>query len=152
MLKWFSYSPKVCLIYACILVNLGFNEQNNNEQFLECFDSKRSWCIYNLRIKQRFILNRTWINSYVSSRPDVLLGKGFLKTCNKFTGEHPCRSAISIKLLCSFIEIALWNGCSPINLLYIFGSPFFKKIFHYFSISVRFFPFHRFLQKKLESN
>ena len=33
-----------------------------------------------------------------SSRPDVFLGKGFLKICSKFTGEHPCRSAISIKL------------------------------------------------------
>ena len=30
-------------------------------------------------------------------------GKGVLKICRKFTGEHPCRSAISIKLLCNFI-------------------------------------------------
>ena len=29
----------------------------------------------------------------------------FLKS--KFTGEHPCRSVISIKSLCNFIEIAL---------------------------------------------
>ena len=27
--------------------------------------------------------------------------------CSKFTGEHPCRSVISIKLLCNFIEITL---------------------------------------------
>ena len=33
------------------------------------------------------------------STPEVLLGKGFLKICSKFTGEHPCRSVISIKLL-----------------------------------------------------
>ena len=39
---------------------------------------------------------------------------------SKFTGEHPCRSVISIKFQSSFIEITLWQGCSPVNLLYIF--------------------------------
>ena len=29
----------------------------------------------------------------------MILGKGVLKICSKFTGEHPCGSAISIKLL-----------------------------------------------------
>ena len=33
-------------------------------------------------------------------RPVVFLGKDVLKTCSKFAGEHPCRSAILIKLLC----------------------------------------------------
>ena len=28
----------------------------------------------------------------------MFLGKGVLKICSKFTGEHPCRSVISIKL------------------------------------------------------
>ena len=36
-----------------------------------------------------------------SSSPEVFLGKGVLKICSKFTGEHPCRSVISIKLLCN---------------------------------------------------
>ena len=27
----------------------------------------------------------------------------------------------------NFIEIALWQGCSPINLLYIFRTPFPKN-------------------------
>ena len=35
------------------------------------------------------------INCCRSSRPEVLLGKGVLKICSKFTGEHPCQSAIS---------------------------------------------------------
>ena len=35
---------------------------------------------------------------YRSSRSEVFLVKGALKTCSKFTGEHPCRSVISIKL------------------------------------------------------
>ena len=41
-----------------------------------------------------------------SSRPDVFLGKGILNKCSKFTGHHPCRSAISI-MFCIFIEITL---------------------------------------------
>ena len=59
-----------------------------------------------------------------SSRPEVFLGKGVLEKCSKFTGEHPCRSAISIKLLCNFIEILLRHGCYPLNLLYIFRTLF----------------------------
>ena len=55
-----------------------------------------------------------------SSRREVFLRTGVLKICSKFTGEHPCRSAISIKLLCSFIEITLRHGCSSVNLLQIF--------------------------------
>ena len=33
-----------------------------------------------------------------SSPSDVFLGKGFLKICSKFIGEHPWQSVISIKL------------------------------------------------------
>ena len=44
-----------------------------------------------------------------SSYPEVFIGKGVLKICSWFPGEHPCRSAISIKLL--------WHGCSPMKLL-----------------------------------
>ena len=57
----------------------------------------------------------------------MFLEKGVLKTCSKFTGEHPCRSVISIKLLCNFIEIALQHGCSPVNLLHICRTPFPKN-------------------------
>ena len=28
---------------------------------------------------------------------------------------------------CNFIEIALWHGCSPVNLLHIFRTPFLKN-------------------------
>ena len=52
-----------------------------------------------------------------SSPPWMFLGKDVLKICSKFTGEHPCQSVISINLLCNFIEITLWPGCSPVNLL-----------------------------------
>ena len=73
----------------------------------------------------------------------MFLGKGVLIKCSKVTGEHPCRSVISIKLLCkatllkSFSqlfenacgfasEITLRHGCSPINFLHILGK-FFDK-------------------------
>ena len=53
--------------------------------------------------------------------------KNVLKIRSKYTREHPCRSMISIKLLCNFIEIALWHGCSPVNLLHIFRAYFFTS-------------------------
>ena len=31
-----------------------------------------------------------------NSHLDAFLGKGVLKICSKFTGEHPCRSATSL--------------------------------------------------------
>ena len=42
-----------------------------------------------------------------NSRPDMFLKEGVLKICSKLTGEHPCRSAISIKLLMSPITLNL---------------------------------------------
>ena len=65
----------------------------------------------------------SWMSSFRSSHPEVFLGKGVLKICSKFTGEHPCRSAIS----CTFIEIAFWHGCSPVNLLHISRTPYSKN-------------------------
>ena len=59
---------------------------------------------------------------------DVFLGKGLLKICSKFTGEHPCQSAISINLLCNLIEIALRHGCSVNLLLLIFRATLPKSI------------------------
>ena len=49
-----------------------------------------------------------------------------LKICKKFTGVHPCRSVISIKLLCNFHGIKLWDECFPVYLLHIFRNPFRK--------------------------
>ena len=59
-----------------------------------------------------------------SSPSEVLLEKGVLEICSKFIGEHPCQCAISINLLCNFIEITLRHECSPVNLLHIFRAPF----------------------------
>ena len=64
---------------------------------------------------------------YRISHPEVSWGKDVLKICNKFAGEHHCRSVISIKLGNNFIEITLWNECSPVNLLHIFRTPVTKN-------------------------
>ena len=56
------------------------------------------------------------------------LRKGYSEyMVQSYRGEHPCRSAISIKFQKNFIEITLRHGCSPVNLLYIFRTPFPKK-------------------------
>ena len=65
------------------------------------------------------------LTKYRSSQ--VFLGKSVPKICSKFTVAHLCQSAISIKLPSNFIEIALRHGCSPVNLLYIFRTPFSRK-------------------------
>ena len=70
----------------------------------------------------------SYISSNKISHQEVYLGKSVLKTCIKFTGEHSCQSAISVKLLCNFIEIALWHGCSPVNLLHIFRHLLLKTL------------------------
>ena len=45
-----------------------------------------------------------------------------------FNKEHPCRSVISNKLQSNFIEITFRHGCSPVNLLQIFRTPFSMNI------------------------
>ena len=48
--------------------------------------------------------NRCTISNNRSRHPEVFLGKGVLKICSKFTGEHPCRSAI--------VKQLYWNRTS----------------------------------------
>ena len=57
----------------------------------------------------------------------MFLQKGVLEKCNKFTRKHPCWSVISIKLQRNSIRIKLRHGCSPVNLLHIFRTPFSKN-------------------------
>ena len=65
--------------------------------------------------------------SFRRSPPKVFLGKGFLKICSKFTGEHPCQSVVSIKLICKIIEIALRHGFPAVDLLHISRTSFYKN-------------------------
>ena len=41
---------------------------------------------------------RFFIQLFLEGIPGIFLRNGVLKICCKFTGEHPCQSAISIKL------------------------------------------------------
>ena len=71
-------------------------------------------------------------NNYInvinrSSSPEVFLGKSVLKISSKFTGEHPMLK-FDLKLQSNFIEITIWHGRSPVNLLHIFRAPFPKNI------------------------
>ena len=79
-------------------------------------------------IKSNFIAN-LYIAKNRSRCSEVFLEKGVLKICTKFTGEHACRSAISIKLLSNFIEITVQHGCSPVNFLHIFRTPFLRNTY-----------------------
>ena len=60
---------------------------------------------------------------------EVFLGTCVPKICRKFTGEHPWQSAELIMLQSNFIEIALRHGCSPVNLVHIFRTPFPRNTF-----------------------
>ena len=76
--------------------------------------------IIKMRSNVSIQINQQHIIIFRSSHPEVLLERDVLKICSKFTGEHPCRSVISIKLQNNFIEMTLQHGCSPVNLLHIF--------------------------------
>ena len=45
----------------------------------------------------------------------------------QISGEHPCRSVISINLQRNFVEITLLHECSPVNLLQFFITLFHKN-------------------------
>ena len=80
-----------------------------------------------LSIKRYYLFPLNRNSPFRSSRPEAFLRKGLLKICSKFTGEHPCWSAISINVQSNFIDIALQHGCSPVNFLHIFRTPFPMK-------------------------
>ena len=60
----------------------------------------------------------TEFTKYRSSRQEVFLRKDVVKICSKFTGEHSCRSAISIKL--QSMSVLLY-------MCYIFSEHLFPK-------------------------
>ena len=44
------------------------------------------------------------ISQLTEAALQVFLGKGVLKICNKFKGEHSCRKAISLKLYATLLK------------------------------------------------
>ena len=74
-----------------------------SKKFKKAFQRMRKWyqsVLFLCLIQALFLTNR-------SSHPEMFLGKGVLEIYSKFTGEHPCQSAISIKLQSNFTEIIL---------------------------------------------
>ena len=95
------------------------------------------WCLSNEKYLTTWIMFCLEVMEiWRSSHPNVLLLKSVLKIRSKFTGEHPCQSVISIKLLCNFIEITLLHGCSPVNLLHIFRTPFLRNTFGWLLLDI----------------
>ena len=78
------------------------------------------FCSFGLAIFFLMIYNHDYLTdiSSRSSHPEVFLGKVVLKICSKVTGEHQCRSAISIKLLCMGVLLSIY---------YIFSEHLFLK-------------------------
>ena len=103
---------RICKKLAYFLGNLQTSRANNSEILWIQHAKFSGHCFY---------MN---ISIYRNSHPEVVLRRGVLKICTKFTGEHPCRSVTSLKLQSSFIEIAFWHGCFPVNLLHIFRTTF----------------------------
>ena len=115
---------------TCFKINPGIKTTNNHKAVPSLKNCICNWILFWLRFNYAYPISTAdqsyWANSFHfrSSHLEVFQRKSVLKICSKFTGKHPCRSAISIKLQSNFIEIALRHGCSPVNLLYIFRTPF----------------------------
>ena len=100
---------------------------------------RRKLWIWSLLLKKYFMENFIFcaMNSLKCVTPNSHFNTGALQRCfqeklfSKYTaslnGEHPCQNVITIKLLCNFIEIAVWHEYSPVNLLYILRTLFPKN-------------------------
>ena len=67
---------------------------------------------------------RTMLNTLSSDALECGSTSTSLTTLNKISNL-----CFPIQLLCNFIEITLQHGCSPVNLLHIFKTPFSKNTF-----------------------
>ena len=85
--------------------------------FLLLFVSKSCSAASNTYALIMLFFNSSFVELYRSSHPELFLVKDVLKICSKFIGGHPC----------NFIKITLWHGCSHVNLLHIFRTPFHKS-------------------------
>ena len=113
--KYYMVTKRICYrhTYMMKLIWLKFHHSFRMAVYLVKFDN--------------YMYNKSKWPKFRSSHSEVFLRKGALKICSTFTGEHPCRRAISMKLLRNFIEIAARHGCSPLNLLHIVRTSFLKN-------------------------
>ena len=95
--------------------------------------------IFVILISQKVWLVVENTQNFRSSRPWVFFEKVVPKLCSKFTGEYPCRKVVLIKLLCSFIEIALRHGnfIFSSNFSFKFNNGAIRKICETFSTLIK---------------
>ena len=84
-------------------------------------------------------MNRYWeghCSVFRCSRIEVFLEKSVLKICSKFTGEHPRRGAISIKLQSNYGDdlskpeeyyIIIAKLIFPVSILFVVSKQVFQK-------------------------
>ena len=78
-------------------------KKNPRENFCSKGTIKTILSSYSSSCEQTCLFSTAKLNRRAEAL-DVLLGKRDLKICSKFTGKHPYRNAISIKLLCIISE------------------------------------------------
>ena len=119
--------------YSWNAFHIARNEEIQFAKLTKALLKKTSTSISNM--KKRWIVTEqvNYKKHYFSLKcpqkqpPRDVPRKRFLKICSKYAGEHPCQSVISVKSQNNFIKITLWHGCSPVNLLHIFRTPFTKN-------------------------
>ena len=141
LINEYIFVARTIVLVEVIFESWRFLEKSCSENKVKPLNSGHLRVVKNLPVIKRHPLlggNLTKIVTFVTkhfvrcSRHVRYLGcqllGGFI-VCSKCRGEHSCRSVISVKLLCNFIEMTLWNGCSPLNLLHIFRTHFPKNTY-----------------------
>ena len=134
-IPWYS----VCSFLVCSFRTNVKKGYLNDSVFRHCYGNFLECAILKVTFDHNYVQQHFERNPIVQDFTDMdqdvlqkqpsrgVPRKRLLKIGSKFTREHPCWSVISIKLLCIFIEIAPWLGCSLVYLLHIFRTPFPKN-------------------------
>ena len=111
----------VCFFSQCFLLKELINQNAamtlvKPQNWLPCLEFRKLVMSHSLVISIIFTALSEWKSiyhphPYRKSPSKVLLGKGVLKVCIKFTGEHPCRSVILIKQLHWYRTLAWVFSC-----------------------------------------
>ena len=67
-------------------------------------------------------------NKVLNNQKQDLVVQNCMINCSIISDSGTVRSSHpAITLICNFFEVTLWHGCSSVNLLHIFRTPFFKN-------------------------
>ena len=95
-------------------------QSDSNLEAVEPYPSKRTT---NLFFHKKEHLR---IRFFQKQPPKGVLKKRCSGNIQQIYRRNPCQSAISHKLQTQ-VEITLWHGCSPVNLLHIFSTDFSRN-------------------------